>query len=370
MNVKQRVGETAGAVFWTDAIPSVSLFKLREALTASGLAPEIARDLAKRYCFIRAKNKLRSEGLIDQLSETDERLTFQMADRFYSTQAIRYTKRALLWFDKETHVIGCEDEDLRSRVQVAFENAAETYTPDRVGELIKRIFRQHKAVVPLRKNGGIYFVPAAMKDVLDQVSQFIKRIGGEIYTSPVGFDMEEVKTKALAMLMDSMKSELQAITDEVKAGGMTKEKAGNRWQKLIKEVQRAASFASSLKVNAMQLIDAASTAEISLSVVASTDSLDVACAIAQGRTPGSVLAELASHLSAGEDLPTMDDARVRKAVQAIGQAVPDIEADQSESTIELPPMGISTVHSVPDISGDKPGIPPADFNKLLNQIGA
>ena len=62
--------DAMGTIFFLDQLPTVTTDRVRSALEISGLDPEMARDLSKRYCFTRSKNQMKDEGLIDEVGES------------------------------------------------------------------------------------------------------------------------------------------------------------------------------------------------------------------------------------------------------------------------------------------------------------
>ena len=62
--------ETMGTIFFLDSLPTITTNRVRDALERSGLDPALARDLSKRYCFSRAKNRMKDDGLLEKFSST------------------------------------------------------------------------------------------------------------------------------------------------------------------------------------------------------------------------------------------------------------------------------------------------------------
>src|SRR5438128_1713920 len=104
-----RTINSIGTLFCTDSLPAVTTDRVRSALERSNLDPKLARDLAKRFCFVRAKNRLRADGLIDEVNETDERWTWQLSRRYREENRLGYEFEASFWFDKGAEDVGADN---------------------------------------------------------------------------------------------------------------------------------------------------------------------------------------------------------------------------------------------------------------------
>ncbi len=331
-----------GTIFCTDGIGDTTVEKIREALEYSGLDPVLARDLSKRYCFTRAKNRLRDQGIVDEVDENEARWTWQLSERYVQEQKLNYSYKAQFWYDKATEAIGADNDELLAKANELFAHYAVTYLTSDTSTLVKRIFDRQSSIISLRKSGVVYFVPEEHTALLEQVQKFLGVIGADVITAPIGLENSVVREKALSRLAETCREDLSKVVAEIKtlkdAGeALTPRKAKNRWQALLAEVERIKSFGRSLQASTSQLLTQVSNSEFDLGLVADAD-LDVLAALAHNGKIDGALACIASAAFEGE-LPTLDDARVQKAIREAGLegALPDVsETDAGRESFELP----------------------------------
>lgn len=306
---------TMGSIFFLDRMPSVTTERVRSALEDTDLDTQLARDLSKRFCFIRAKNRMRTDGLIDEIEETESRWTWQLSRRYRQEQRLGYEFQASFWFDKSSRGVGADNAPLLARVQELFSKYGALYLPSDVTRVVKRIFDRQKGMVRLRHAGSVYFVPRENRGLLRKVGRFVDELGGECLLVPVGLDNEMVREKALEMLSESVRSDLDKIVREMQQlrgeEGMTARKARHRWKSLSGQLDRIRTFARSLSVDARELVSQIRTSELDLSLVANADA-DVIAALAHAGQIKGALGQIATHLHEGE-LPPLNSPRVKAA---------------------------------------------------------
>lgn len=325
-----------GTLFCLDGMPTATTERVRTALEQSGLDPRLARDLAKRHCFTRAKNRMRTDGLIDEVNETDTRWIWQLSRRYREENRLGYEYEASFWFDKANQDVGADSEILLDKVRALFARYGMVYLPTDVTKLVRRVFDRQKGMVPLRHHGAVYFVPVENRPLMDKVAAFIQKLGGDCITAEIGPGNTPVRNKALDMLVEGVKTDLTRITSDMRnmresGEDLTKRKARHRWKELCGQLDRIKTFARSLTVNAEELISQAGTSELDLALVAQAD-LDVIAALAhQGRVDGA-LGAIARTVYEGE-LPPVNSPRVQAA---------EVLVDGAE-TVEIPVAKLAAV---------------------------
>lgn len=326
----QTLRPDVGTVFCTDHIHSVTTDRVKTALELSGLNPALLRDLAKRFCFARAKTRLTTDGIIDEVLENDARWVFQLSDKFLdrADQSLSYEKRAQFWYDKETQTVGADNEEVLSQVNTLFAKYGATYLPSDVSTLIKRVFKSVDGMISLRRHGVVYFVPAEASSVMEKVALFLTQIGAECLTIPIAAGNKQVIDKTLSMLVGDIQADLLKITEEMKTlqlsgETMTSRIAKNRWKTLLSELDRIKLFAKSLSVDAGDLLRKTRTQEIDLAFV-TADSMDIVAALAHnGKMPGA-LGQLAKAAFEGE-LPAILSPRVQRFAAGLAPEVGEVE---------------------------------------------
>ncbi|HEY3319863.1 MAG TPA: DUF6744 family protein [Planctomycetota bacterium] len=337
-----------GHMLWTFSVQKCRLSTLRDALVESGIAPEKARELPKRYAFIRAIKNLEADGIILPVTEDEDRLLFQLSDK--ATEWIEGRDRLTLkyrqqfWFNKKAETLGTDGDNIDA-IRQMFEDARDMYTAGQVSHLLRKVLDDNKAIVPLRPNGVLYFVPESYEDLLKQIKSFGKLIGTQIRTKTVGFTEADIMQDALSGLASKIKSDLAAITKDVRENGLTPQKAANRWDSIVGQIRRAAAFADSMRVSAADILKGVSSAEIDLSLVSGADSIDVVACLTQAGKVRGVLGDIAQALTEGHELPALDSARVQAALFAAAcPVVDDMELPAVASAISIP---------VPDFTPDQ-----------------
>jgi hypothetical protein len=306
----------------------VPVEKVRTALESSRLDPDEAAELAKRNCFARAKNRLREQGIIDEVSNTSERWTWQLSSRYVSERKLNYEYRGQVWYDKKAQTIGSDKPVLLDEMNRLFDHYGEQYMASDVTRLVHRIFTKQYSILPLREAGGAYFVPAEHEELFRKVERFINAISGRVAWSYT--NSESIKENTLEVLVERLKERLNALkaeadeakitTDEDKK--LTKRKARHRFKELKARIDAVRVFARSLKANADDLLSQASTDDVSLALLASTDT-DVLASLAQSGKVSGVVADLARAAVDEDDIPAVSDERVRKAAAMLPPEVGD-----------------------------------------------
>lgn len=311
-----------GTVFCTDNLEACKVSIVRQALEVSGLDPDIAKELSKRYCFIRAKNQLDAQGVIEEVSDTPDRITFQLSKRFLADNKLTYEYEAQIWFDKSAETIGSDSELLLQKANELFAHYGDTYLASDLSKLVSRIFDKQQGLISLRKAGAVYFVPQEKTELLNKVALFVRGCGGSVVTAEIGEQNSSVREKALDNLVLAVKSDLNNIVTELatlekSSEPLTSRKAKNRYKQLKGELDRIGVFARSLNASTSDLVKKTKTADFDLAVVAGLD-LDVIAALAHTGKISGALASIATTAFEGQ-LPPMDSPRVQKAL-----ALPEI----------------------------------------------
>lgn len=311
-----RTIEQIGTVFFLDGLVPVTTDRVRTSLERSGLDPQAARDLAKRFCFARAKNRLREEGLIDEVGETPSRWTWQLSRRFREANRLGYEFEASFWFDKQGQRVGADNPLLLEKVQALFARYGALYLPGDITKVVRRIFDAQKGMVRLRHAGAVYFVPSENRALMEKVSAFVDALGGQCVTVPVGPENETVREKALAMLVEAIKGDIGRVVEEMRGlqadgGDLSRRKARNRWKELGAQLERLKLFARSLSVDAEGLLDQVRDSELDLALVAKAD-LDVIAALAHAGKVDGALAQIVRTAYEGE-LPALGSPRIQAA---------------------------------------------------------
>lgn len=328
-----------GSIFFLDRLSTVTTERVRSALESSGLDPQVARALAKRFCFIRAKNRMRADGLLDEVEETAARWEWQLSRRYREQEHLGYEFEATFWFDKQAQTVGADNAALLEKVQGLFARYGVLYLPSDVSRVVRRIFGRQKGMLSLRHAGAVYFVPRENRELLQRVARFVGDLGGECLIVPVGLENELVREKALDVLVRSVRDDLGRLVDELQelrsGDELTKRKARSRWKALTAQLDRVKVFARSLTTDAAGLLEKVRSSELDLALVAKAD-LDVMAALAHAGKIGGALGQIVRTAFDGA-LPAVSSPRVQAVLPILEQA-----------PLELPRVGMpASVQAVP-----------------------
>jgi hypothetical protein len=322
-----------GAIFCTDGFPvSVPLGKVRTALDEAGLDPKQAKDLAVWSQFARAKSQLKDAGLILEVERKDKqgRWLWQLSDRALTEeQRLELRFKSHFWLDAEGGV-GSTDPVIKERVETLMADAGAVCNGPDLMRIVHRIFQAESGLLPLRRWGGVYFVPTKSTPLLDKVMAFLRSIGANdafvCDASAIGSD--GLREKGLAMLVESSREKVAAIQAELKAlEGEGKQigawKARNRIAELRYELQRITTFSEALGVEASAIHKAASSSEIDLALLASSGDDDVLVAMAH---QGSLTGAVATLALATEKKQTSEQQATVMPMESVAEAVSEATA--------------------------------------------
>ena len=150
----RRLGEV---IAWTCAGVSVRHAALVDALTAAGLDPAVARELAPRHAFTRACKKLSDQRIIRPVGEDDRTVTFQFTQEARAGDRFEYVLETLLALDKKTGTVTCDLPGLAAVAQEHLDHAIDARTGSDVTRVIQKLFDTHADLFPVRPQGGCYF---------------------------------------------------------------------------------------------------------------------------------------------------------------------------------------------------------------------
>ena len=342
-----------GAMFVTDGMPErMPVASVQDALEKSGLNSKLAAEIRKRGCFSRAKSKLKAEGLILEVKRKDDtgRWLWQLSDKFVESNKLGITFKAHFWFDTKNQTVGASEPDLASKIELLFAEYGNIYIGGDMTRLVHRIFMECKGLLPLRRAGGVYFIPEQHLPTLEKVMQFLADIGAtDCWCRRIGCfdennpDDQKLRLKGIQMTIETTKAKVKQITDEIaaleaKGDELSKTKAKNRLAELQDQVEKVRTFAQSLGADANELLAAASTEQIKLAQVAcnTTDSL-----AAMAQCEDNDLGCLASIVKAATKTKEQDESE--KSAEAAAE-----ETLSGETITPLEATPVVTLDEVPE----------------------
>lgn len=220
-------------ISWTCSGVAVTHPALVEALTAAGLDPAVARELAPRHAFTRACKKLSDARIIRRVAEDETTLTFQFTQETRSTDRLEYVLETMLTLDKLTGKVTCDLPGLATVAQEELDRAVTARTGADVTRVIQKLFERHADLFPVRPQGGVYFTPERHVGFVEKVQSLLGRLGGQVLRFPVPAgtaegdrSVKDAVTAGLAALIDEHRTAVARFGEDTRE--LTLERAAER----------------------------------------------------------------------------------------------------------------------------------------------
>ncbi len=182
------INPAMGVICSWKAPKEVSLELLRKSLEDCGFDPKLARDMIARDAFARAAREMSDARVIDKVGEDETTVSFQFTKKWMEAQEFKFDKEFVLTVHKETGTVtGGTPELAKTAFDLLVQHQGKRNTSD-VSNLIQKIFESAGGdLIPLREQGGVYFVPDSHKDLVDAIRKLLKDIGGYLSSFDIRF---------------------------------------------------------------------------------------------------------------------------------------------------------------------------------------
>ena len=207
-----RTGGQLGQIVAWRVPSSVSVDTLRAALAAARLNPDLAGDLHPRYVLARALRDMKSGRVICKLKQIDENtVSFQLTLQQAGATQVDYQREAVVTLDLRSSVINADNPLIETIARdLVKEHAAKRLTND-LTRLVQHVYDQHRAdLIPIRDQGGAYFVPDQHRALVDQSRVFLFAIGGRLNSFAVRLGCSDTAES----VAESMADYLQRLITE------------------------------------------------------------------------------------------------------------------------------------------------------------
>ena len=213
--------EAGHIISWTSPKDPIKLTDLRSALSRAGFSEALAKELAARNAFSRAAKELSQERIIRRAEEGEDELKFQFTREFLQAGQFAYEKEFDLYLNKDTGRIRCENTHMEQVAQELVDSHKATRMSADVTRLIQKIFDNGGGdLVPVRQQGGCYFVPAGHVGILGGIRVLLKDIGGTLSEWEISAKSEQTQVTIqenmygyMLGLVDKFKSSCQSISE-------------------------------------------------------------------------------------------------------------------------------------------------------------
>lgn len=157
----------------------VSFGDLKSAMANAGLDANLARDMLPRHAFSRAASEMSEARIIKKVEEDRDCLVFQFTKEYLNGGEWQYAKEAVLSLNKTTGDVYSQNCALANHAQQLVHKHIGRRTAADVSRIVQKVFdRCGGDLVPLRDQGGVYFVPDSYSWLVRDVLQFLESIGG------------------------------------------------------------------------------------------------------------------------------------------------------------------------------------------------
>lgn len=175
----QALDELGEIVTW-ESPETVSFSAMKDAARDAGLdADKFIREMLPRNAFKRACHQLDENRVIRVVTDVDDTMTFQFTKEYLSAGEFHYATEAFIELDKKTGNCTCtEIPSLGDEATRLVNEQMGKRSASDVTRLVQAIFRQNGDLIPIRRQGGAYFVPKRHETYADAVANFLSAIGG------------------------------------------------------------------------------------------------------------------------------------------------------------------------------------------------
>lgn len=168
-------------VSWTAPSKTMKTQDLQSAALAAGLDPTLVKPVSYRSAFKRASREISDDLIVRRIAD-GETEDYQVTLESKHDDEFFYTKHCNIKVNKSTGVVECDNEEIQKQVQARVDFHVEHQNTSDMTRLIQKVFSKNEAdLVPLRRQGGVYFVPQSQNELLVKVDAFVAAIGGSLF---------------------------------------------------------------------------------------------------------------------------------------------------------------------------------------------
>jgi hypothetical protein len=198
---------TLGEIVSWRAPGEVRYVDLQNAMKTAGIDETLLREMLPRHGFSRAARKLSEGRIIRKVSEDDTSLKFQFTKEYLRGGQFEYALETHLELNKATGLIDCPDYSLQTMAQQLLAGEMAVRKSSDVTRLIQRTFDQNKGdLIPIREQGGVYFVPESHEHLADSVDNLLRAIGGALRRFKVSADGASTSQSVASAMNDHFES--------------------------------------------------------------------------------------------------------------------------------------------------------------------
>jgi hypothetical protein len=164
----------------------------------------VARELALRHAFARACRRLSDRRIIRLVAEDATSLTYQFTAESRTGDRYEYVLETLLKPDKQTGTESCALQALATVAQEELDRCIAVRTGSDVTRVVQKLFEKQADLFPIRPQAGAYFVPVAHAPFVEQVQEFLGRVGSRLLRFPVPAGIPEGERSVRQAVADGL----------------------------------------------------------------------------------------------------------------------------------------------------------------------
>lgn len=209
---------------WISPKDQSAVVAVWNALRNAGLDPAIMKEMSPIVAFNRAMKDMSKQRIIRRVERKKNIERFQFTREFLDSGELRYTKECDVVLDKATGAVTSENLEIQNAAQKLLNDHRAVRDSADITRMIQRIFKLSKGdLVPIRQQGGCYFVPESNTAILTQVRAVLKELKGELREWSIsGASPETRATVAVDMsqymfgLIDDLEAKCGTINEETR----------------------------------------------------------------------------------------------------------------------------------------------------------
>lgn len=213
---------------------TVGLGELRLALTSAGLEAGLAADLSNLNALSRALREMKKKRVIRRFKKEADVIKFQINQTVEGSQ-IEYPYEDTVELDTKTGDVSAHDSALATQARELLNEHLDKRLTSDLTRLVQRIFVARQGdLIPIREQGGCYFVPAAHNDLVDAVRSVLKDIGGSVRSFEVRLGSDDTSASVADNMLEYFSGLIQEFRDSCKdvCGDSRKDVKARRQEKV------------------------------------------------------------------------------------------------------------------------------------------
>lgn len=241
----------------------ISLDALRAAMTEAGIPEDLAGDLHPRHALARALRELAhgQPRIVRRLPpDQQDRPRMQLTREYLNSVGLNYEREAVLTLDGT--VVRGDHAAIATEAQRLLEEHIATRLTNDLTRLVQRVVAEAGTdLIPVREQGGAYFVPAGAA-VVAQLAVLLDRIGGRIsmFAVTIGHGTDESIANTLAEYLIGQITEFRASIEGMGEDARSDVRA-RRIERIASLRQRLGSYRTLLAASADRVAEVLRQAE-------------------------------------------------------------------------------------------------------------